>query len=197
MRFSLVNMAKELGFRQKEYPKPDSKMIRYRPYIPINEMAYYLTSKSGYLCHPIIRDKADPVRKLIEHMQRDDNPERFKKPRYPWYENNPNNYSISLPIKGRLGNLELIVRSGSSLTHYWQHSKRKWHRTGTFATGVIGIPILFETNSGDLGIVCKLKNGEVGFWWRDSNDKSNIWFGPSIFNLENVNPLLRSELTDG
>ncbi|MBR8646035.1 hypothetical protein KEH51_25365 [[Brevibacterium] frigoritolerans] len=98
----------------------DSKMIRYRPYFTLDEMIYYLTNNSGYLCHPIIRDKADPVRRLIQHIENGHNSELYTNKEYPWYEDNPNNYSISLPIKGKFG-LELIVRSGSTLTHYWQH----------------------------------------------------------------------------
>ena len=38
-----VNMAKELGFKQKDYPNPlDSSIIRYRPYMTPEEIAYLL-----------------------------------------------------------------------------------------------------------------------------------------------------------
>ncbi|MFJ8255998.1 galactosyltransferase-related protein [Peribacillus asahii] len=182
-----VNMAKELGFRQKNYPNPlDSKMVRYRPYFTLDEIIYYyLSDNSGYLCHPIIRDENNPARKLIQHIERGHNSEIYKNRKYPWYERNPNNYSIYLPIKDESDDLNLIVYSGSSLTHYWQHTDGKWYKTQTFARGVTGIPIFFETHSGVLGVVCKLKNGGVGFWQRDQNTQGNHWYG-SVFQLESV-----------
>lgn len=189
-----VNMAKELGFRQKKYPNPlDSEMIRYRPYFTLEEMIYYHTKNSGYLCHPIIRDKADPVRKLIQHFEKGHDSELYTNKEYPWHEDNPNNYSISLPIKGKFGILELVVRSGSALTHYWQPPGGEWYKSEIFARGVMGIPILFETHSGVFVVVCKLINGEVCFWWRDSNAQNSPWYGPSVFQLGNVNPIKGSE----
>ncbi|WP_338450561.1 galactosyltransferase-related protein [Niallia oryzisoli] len=189
-----VNMAKELGFRQKKYPDPlDSRIIRYRPYMIPEEVAYYLITNSGFLCHPIIRDEADPVRKLICNIQKWGNLdlEQYKREEYPWYEDNPNNYSISLSIRNKLGNSELIVRSGSSLTN-WQELDGKWHKMGTFADNVKGIPIFFETYSGDFVVMCKLITGEVGLWRRNNNTPGYHWFGQYIFRLNNITPLTGS-----
>jgi hypothetical protein len=194
-----VNMAKELGFRIKKYPNAmDSKMIRYRPYFTVEEMISYLNNnKSGGLCHPVIRDKADPVRKLLQNIENEHNTKHYKSKEYPWYEDNPNNYTISLPIKSKFGNLELIVRSDSSLTHYWQHPSGKWNKSETFAKGVTGNPVFFENSSGHFGVVCKFKNGRVGFWKRDNNAPGHPWYGPSVFQLENVEPIMGSQLQDG
>ena len=91
-------------------------MIRYRPYVTLDEMIRCLNDiDNGWLCHPVIRDKADPVRRLILHIESENYTKQYKSKEYPWYQDDPNNYAISLPIKNKFGNLELIVRSGSSL----------------------------------------------------------------------------------
>lgn len=192
-----VNMAKELGFRQKGYPNSlDAKMIRYRPYIKQNEMIDHLMHNNGYLCHPVSREHDNPVRKLIRHIEKGQNSDLYKNKEYPWFEDNPNNYSISLPIKGSMGKLELIVRSGNSLTHYLKHPNGKWAKTETFAMGVTGMPIFFETPTGDLEVVCKLIDGSVGLWWRDPKAQGYHWNGPSVFQFENIDPIIRSQFTD-
>jgi hypothetical protein len=194
-----VNMAKELGFRLKKYPNTmDSKMIRYRPYFTVEEMISYLNdNKSGGLCHPVIRDKDDPVRKLLLNIDSEHNTKQYKSKEYPWYEDNSDNYTISLPIKSEFGNLELIVQSDSTLTHYWQHANGGWYKSETFAEGVTGNPVFFENNSGQFAVVCKLKNGGIGFWQRDNKAPGTPWYGPSVLLLENVEPIMGSKLQDG
>lgn len=99
-------------------------MIRYRPYFTIDEMMYCLTdSESSCLCHPILRDKDDPVRKLILHLEHEHNTKKYKSKNYPWYEEDSQNYEVSIPIYTQYGNKELVVRSGSKLTHYYRQAK--------------------------------------------------------------------------
>ncbi|ETI66288.1 galactosyltransferase-related protein [Neobacillus vireti] len=105
------------------------------------------------------------------------NTKKYKNKKYPWYEDNPNNYAISIPIKSKFGNLEIIVRSGSSLTHYWQDPNGKGRKSKTFAKGVTGNPLFFENNSGQFVVVSKLKTGGVGFWLRDNKAPGYPWSG--------------------
>ncbi len=193
-----VNMAIELGFKIKAYPHSiNSKTIRYRPYFTVEEMmSTIITSKSSGLCHPVILDKADPVRNLLLNIECEHHTKQYKNNEYPWYEDNPDHYSISLPINSEFGSLELIVRSGSSLTHYWLQSSGKWEKSETFAKGVTGNPIFFENNAGQFGVVCKLKNGGIGFWQRDNKTPGYPWYGPSVFQLD-VEPIMGSQLPDG
>lgn len=194
-----VNMANELGFRIKKYPNPmDARMIRYRPYITVNEMLSCLNStQSGFLCHPVIREKNNSVRKLILNIQGDNKTKQYKSKEYPWYEEKSNNYSISLPIKSKFGNLELVVRSNSSLTHYWRHPSRKWYKSETFAQDVIGNPVFFENNSGQFVVVCKLKGGGVGLWKRNNQAQGLPWTGPSVILHENADPIMGKQQKDG
>lgn len=165
-----VNMAKELGFRLKKYSNPlDAMMIRYRPYYTLDEMVYHLSNNKGYLCHPIIRDMADPAREMIRLYYNRKLTESYKSRKYPWYEDNPDNYAVSFPVKGKSGQLELITRSGTSLVHYRQGQNGKWNKIETFASGAVGIPIIYETQNGNIAIVCKMENGNVYIWYLDEN----------------------------
>ena len=194
-----VNMAKELGFRLKKYPNSiDARMIRYRPYFTIDEMIYCLNkTESSCLCHPVIRDHADPVRKLIVNLEKEYNTNQYRSKEYPWYEDSSKDYSVSFPITSVFGNLELVVRSDSSLVHYYQSPDGSWNKSKTFAKGVVGDPIFFENSSGQFGVVCKLKNGQIGFWLRDNKANDYPWYGPTIYNVENVEPIMASQLPDG
>ncbi|MEH7119633.1 galactosyltransferase-related protein [Neobacillus vireti] len=187
-----VNLAKELGFSRKKYPNPyDSVMIRYRPHFTLEEIIYHLSYDNGYLCHPISREENHSIRHLIHHLQTGIHSELYQNREYPWHEDNQNQYSISLPVKGETDLLELVVRSGSSLTHYRQGEDFKWYKTQTFAEGVLGMPFLFRTQSGDLGVVCKLQNGEVGLWKR----YGDVWYGPFIFQIEKNDLIMGSHFT--
>jgi hypothetical protein len=194
-----VNMAVELGFRVKNYPNEmDERMIRYRPYFTVEEMISCLNkAENSCLCHPVIRDQADPVRKLILGMEQEHHTKQYKSKEYLWYEDDSNHYSVSLPIKSTFGNSEFVVRSGSSLAHYYQDPHGKWKKSKKFANGVTGNPIFFENNSGQFGVICKLKTGGIGFWLRDNNKDSFPWYGPTIYQLDNLEPLMASKLQNG
>jgi hypothetical protein len=194
-----VNMAVELGFRVKSYPnKMDERMIRYRPYFTVKEMISCLNkAECSCLCHPVIRDQADPVRNLILNLENEQNTKQYKSKEFPWYEENSNNYSVSLPIKSKFGNLEIVVRSGSALVHYYQDPNGKWNKSKRFGKGVTGNPIFFENNSGQFGVICKLETGGIGFWLRDNNKDSLPWYGQTNYDLENVDPIMASKLPNG
>ncbi len=192
-----VNMAKELGFRTKKYPDITARMIRYRPYFTLDEMIHCLNNSNVFLCHPVIRDENNPVQKLIHHISDKYYTSKYKDKKYPWYQKNPDSYAISLPIKSKFGNLELIVRSNSSLTHYWENPNGNWSKSETFAEGVTGDPVFFENKFNQFRAVCKLKTGEVGYWWRDNKAHGHPWYGPSVLPLGNVDPIMGCQLQDG
>jgi hypothetical protein len=193
-----VNIAKELGFRMKNYPNAiDVDMIRYRPYISVEEMISFLNNgKSSGLCHPVIRNEEDPARRLILGLNSELYTKKYKSEKYPWYKIDPNHYSVSLPIRSQFGHLELIVRSGSSLKHYWKNSNGKWYKTERFANGVTGNPIFFENSSGKFVVICQLESGGIGFWVRDNTESGQPWYGPSVMDVRNVEPIMGNKLED-
>jgi hypothetical protein len=194
-----VNMAKDLGFRLKSYPyNVGYSTIRFRPHFSLNEMLSRLNHiQTGWLCHPIVRNKNNLARKLIIHKDSEHFSKQYKSKEYPWYQNDSNNYAISFPIKSHFGNLELIVQSDASLTHYWQDPSGKWNKSGTFAEGVTGIPLFYENNAGNYTVVSKLRTRGVGFWVRDNSATRYPWYGPSIIIDEDVNPIMLDQLIDG
>ncbi|WP_227937344.1 glycosyltransferase family 2 protein [Alkalihalobacillus deserti] len=195
-----VNIAKELGFRIKKYPNvTDSTMIRYRPYFSLDEMIQCLNDiKKSWLCHPIDLDHNDPARRFITSIESEHYMQSYKAPEFPWYENNPTTYSLSLPIKSSFGSSEVIVRSGSSLAHYWQQSpNEKWTKSETFAVGATGIPIFHENSLGHFEVVSELKKGGVGFWWRDNHSHEHSWHGPYVILKKDVEPILLTQQSDG
>lgn len=197
--FFFVNLAKELGFKMKKYPnETDEEMIRYRPFFTLEEMIHYLTATPNtWLCHPVIRDQQDPVRKFILHLGRKHYTKRYKNKKYPWYQQDSKRYDVSLPLISQIGSSELIVRSGSSLAHYWKDSRGKWQKSATFAEGVTGHPLFFENISGDFGVICKLTTGGVGVWWRDNHAPEYPWYGPSAILDVDADPVMATQLQDG
>lgn len=64
-----ANLAKELGFKVKSYPKETGSIIRFRPHFTSEEISHLLKSENKWLCHPVERNSNDPVRKLIVQIQ--------------------------------------------------------------------------------------------------------------------------------
>ncbi|WP_066071263.1 glycosyltransferase family 2 protein [Neobacillus soli] len=195
-----VNMARELGFRIKNYPNhTDEMMIRYRPYFTLDEMIRSLNEiKNSWLCHPIYREKDDLVRKLIKHLGTEHYGKKYLSKEYPWYQSNQMNYAPSLPIVSSFGSEEIIVRSGSYLTHYWQHQKdKKWYKSETFAKGVTGTPVMYETATGQFEVVSKLAAGGIALWWRENLENGQQWHGPFRILNEDVDPIMLAQLEDG
>ncbi|MFF2448550.1 galactosyltransferase-related protein [Neobacillus sp. NPDC058068] len=197
--FIFVNMAKELGYRIKNYPNnTDELMIRYRPHFTLDEMIHSFNNiKNSWLCHPVYRDKHDLVRKLIKHLVTEQYSKKYRSKEYPWYQSNPYMYDLSLPITSEFGNEELIVRLNSSLTHYWQgNNKNKWYKSETFADGAVGVPVFFETHSGFFAVACKLAAGGVGLWTRNNQKAGHPWLGPYRITSEDVDPIMIAQLQD-
>jgi hypothetical protein len=195
-----VNIAHELGFKMKKYPYvSDTDLIRYRPHFKLDEIIDCLNSKkfSG-LCHPIHRLKNDQSRRLIKQLAYKCMIEQYRDEIYPWYEKDESNFAPSLPIRSKFGNKELIVRSGNTLTHYWENRVTKiWNRTITFAEGVKDIPIFHGNRSGNFEAACKLEKGGIGFWWRENEKRGYPWHGPILITQEDVEPILLDQLEDG
>lgn len=197
--FIFVNMAKELGYRIKNYPNnTDELMIRYRPHFTLDEMIHSFNNiKNSWLCHPVYRDQNDLVRKLINHLGTEQYNKKYRNREYPWYQSNPYKYDLSLPITSEFGNVELIVRSDSSLSHYWQdNNKKKWYKSETFAEDAVGVPVFFQTHSDFFAVVCKLTAGGLGLWVRDNQKAGHPWVGPYRITSEDVDPIMIAQLQD-
>ena len=64
-----VNMAKQLGLKFKSYPNEVTHIIRWRPYFSIHHVIHHLNEGDfGYLLHPIIRERRDGARILINNL---------------------------------------------------------------------------------------------------------------------------------
>ncbi|MDP4105999.1 MAG: hypothetical protein Q8935_13755 [Bacillota bacterium] len=194
-----VNMAKELGFKMKKYPFVDDSVInRYRPHFTLGEIIDSINNKefSG-LCHPIYRYPGNPARKLIRHLAYNCMIEKYRHKNYPWYESDELNYAPSLPIVSKFGNQEIIVRSGNTLAHYWEHRRTKsWDKTEAFAKGVKGVPIFHSNPTRDFEVVCMLENGGIGYWWRENTANGFPWHGPYLIVQENAEPVMLDQLDD-
>ncbi|KIL45199.1 galactosyltransferase-related protein [Jeotgalibacillus soli] len=195
-----VNMAKQLGFRIKSYPrKTDSKLIRFRPYFTLKEMIDSINLiEEGWLCHPIIREQSDPARELIIRLDSEHYIKQFKTNQFPWYENDSYRFHPSIPIKTNFGNDELIVQSDGHLCHYWEDPINKtWTKSETFAEGVSGTPLFYENLSGQFVVVCKLEAGGAALWWRDNKQIGYPWNGPFQITQENIEPIMLSQTNNG
>jgi hypothetical protein len=197
----LVNMAKELGFRLKSYPRnTDSIMIRYRPYFTLDEMIDCFNNiEKSWLCHPVSLERDDLVRRLIKHLGSEHYSKQYQKEEYPWYKSDPSKYTPSLPIQSGFGNLEIVVRSDDSLTHYWEDRESNcWVESNEFAKGIVGMPVFHENDSSEnFEVACKLKSGGVAFWWRDNYSIGHPWHGPTLITNKDVNPVFLAQLQDG
>jgi hypothetical protein len=196
--FVYVNLARELGFRIKNYPYQSGiGIVRYRPYFTLDEIIHHLNViPESWLCHPVVRDSKDLARSLIRNLAYEQHIGEYKTEEYPWYEP-ASNYAPSFPIKSKFGNLEIIVQSEGVLTHYWINPRKgTWEKTNSFGTDVMGIPLFYEDKTGNFEVVCKLTSGEIGYWWRDNNASEFPWHGPYIIINENVEPIMLSQLPD-
>jgi hypothetical protein len=197
--FVYVNLARELGFRIKNYPYQSGiGIVRYRPYFNLDEIIHHLNViPNSWLCHPVARDSKDLARTLIKHLAYEQHISEYKKDKYPWYDADPSNYAPSFPVKSKFGNEEIIVQSRGGLTHYWLNPKKgAWDKTESFATDVKGIPLFYEDKAGNFEVACQLSSGEIGYWWRDNHTSRFPWHGPYIIINEEVEPIMLSQLPD-
>ena len=105
--------------------------------------------------------------------------------------------------------IELVVRSGAKLAHYWRLSTphSPWQGPECFAAGVTGNPSLIQgsrgaTNArrdGALELVVPLAGGGIAHYWRDTGLADSPWRGPAVFGLElgRVDAVVLTERTQG
>lgn len=88
---------------------------------------------------------------------------------------------------GPLGNLEIIARQGDQLVAYWRDdgASWQWHGPVTFAPGgVAGAPAFIQSSFGSKGhfhVVAPAEGGGLLHWWRDNDDPTLAWHGPTPF----------------
>jgi hypothetical protein len=94
---------------------------------------------------------------------------------------------------GPAGNLELVVRSGSHLEHYFRDDGATWAWQGPTpiagTAGVSGQHAVLQSSLGGIGnfeLVTPMAGGGLGHWWRDNDDPLLPWHGPTLFGLGSV-----------
>jgi hypothetical protein len=91
---------------------------------------------------------------------------------------------------GTPGNLEVIARTGDRLIFLWRDSTQplSWHgpyplvADGVPVTGVAGNPLLIQSKFGTKGnfeLVAPTKSGGFAAYWRDNDNPSLPWHGPT------------------
>jgi hypothetical protein len=191
-----VNLAKELGFKVKSYPKELEHVIRYRPHFSIDEILKMLhTETYNWLCHPIYRNEAEPIRQLILAIQNKESNQNYRKEEYPWYHLESSRYSPSIPTYTTFHCHELVCREDTFLYHYYFYDIN-WNRTVKIASEVGGNPLFYESTSGNFEVICPLKSGGIGYWWRDNKSKTLKWSEQVIITHENVEPVVLTQLND-
>lgn len=191
-----VNLAKQLGYSIKTYPKQMAETIRYRPHFTIHEIVKMMNMKKYiWLCHPIHRDENDPSRQLVFRIQTRELIKEFQNEDFPWFYEDPKKYSPSTPIYSQFGCFELVCREESSLFHYYKY-KEGWTKTVLIAEKVNGAPLLFESNNGNFEVIASLDNGGIGHWWRNNSSKKLNWSELDLITNEVVEPLMLTQLSD-
>jgi hypothetical protein len=93
---------------------------------------------------------------------------------------------------GNPGNLEVIVRVGADLLHFWRDLGPAFNWNGPFPiiangkqiTGVSGNPTLIQGRfqaRGNFELIVPLAAGGIAHYDRDNDDPKLPWYGPSIF----------------
>lgn len=112
-------------------------------------------------------------------------------PGQPW--SNPTRFGQGAPAAASLiqsnygGNLEVVARDGNVLVHYWRDAATlRWNGPAVIpgSSGVQGAPAFIQGRFGTKGnfeVVAPLASGGLGHWWRDNDDPSLPWHGPTRF----------------
>ena len=94
---------------------------------------------------------------------------------------------------GPAGNLELVVRAGGQLWHYYRDDGGTWAWTGPASIpgteGVSGKHAVLQSSLGGVGnfeLVSPMAGGGLGHWWRDNDDPLLPWHGPTLFGSGTV-----------
>lgn len=90
---------------------------------------------------------------------------------------------------GDQGNLELVIRVGGKLGHYWRNHAPDgaWQGARWFADGAAGNPSLIQSSYGYNGhfeLVVPRQAGGVAHYRRDNDRATRPWTGPDVFALE-------------
>ena len=80
---------------------------------------------------------------------------------------------------GQGGNLEVIVRAGSELAHYWRSPRGElWHGPKFFFSGAAGIPGFIQGNGagpGNFELLTPVQDGGIAHLSRDNHSASRPW----------------------
>jgi len=99
------------------------------------------------------------------------------------------------------GNLEIVVRHGSRLYHYWRDDGNTWQWSGPnfIADGVRGVPALIQSSYGNFEVVAPLQNGKIGHWFRNNGLPNLPWNYTGSFGVGNVDAvsLIQSNFGNG
>ncbi|HET7770110.1 MAG TPA: hypothetical protein VFN74_15150, partial [Chloroflexota bacterium] len=87
---------------------------------------------------------------------------------------------------GTWGKLAVVVREANYLGYYERLDEPPftWHGPIYFAAGVAGNPAFVQTRFGSQGnyeVVAPLTTGGIGHFWRDNDDPTLPWIGPTEF----------------
>jgi hypothetical protein len=87
---------------------------------------------------------------------------------------------------GSPGNLEVVVSAGGQLYHFWRDSGPSFTWNGPFfiTSGVSGVPGLIQSRFGAQGnfeVVVPAATGGMAHYWRNNDDPSLPWSGPTPF----------------
>ena len=89
------------------------------------------------------------------------------------------------------GHLEVVVRAGTTLQHWWQDDQWAWHAGSVFGAGVAGQHDLCQSSltfaqPGNYEVVAPLAAGGMGHWSADPTAPSLQWQGPTTFGWGQV-----------
>jgi hypothetical protein len=105
---------------------------------------------------------------------------------------------------GGHGNLEVIVRQGSQLAHYWHDNGQPsapWQRAASFGTGVTGAPSFIQSSigaasgHGNFEVVVP-EGSTLGHYWLDNSHAGTTWArgaAPSITGVSSSATLVQSD----
>jgi hypothetical protein len=90
--------------------------------------------------------------------------------------------AVSL-IQSTFGNLEIVVRTGDRLAHFWRDANtQQWNGPDVFASGLSGTVSLIQSSFGSPGnfeVVAPLATGGIAHFWRDN--QTFAWSGATPF----------------
>ena len=97
--------------------------------------------------------------------------------------------SLARAGRGARGSLDLVLRAGDKLAHYWREPapSRPWHGPDWLADGVAGNPSLIWSSGGRTGrleLVVPRAAGGLAYLRRDHDGPGQPWTEPAVFACE-------------